>query len=50
MNNYFFHAKQAAQRRANAKFQEEALRHDRERHFEAYVRGKRLKHIGVIHL
>lgn len=50
LNHISPHAKQAAQRRANAKFQDEALRHDRKRHFEAYVRGKRLKHIGVIHL
>ena len=50
LNHMSPHAREAAQRRSNAKSQEEALRKDREYHFEAYIRGKRLKHIGVIHL
>ena len=50
LNHMSPHAKEAAQRRANTKSREELLRKDREYHFEAFLRGKRLKHIGVLHL
>ena len=43
-------AKEAAQRRAAAKQREAAVQMDRTAHFEALIRGRRLKNIGTLHL
>ena len=43
-------AREAAKRRSFAKHREESLAKDRQAHFEALVRGQRLRNIGILHL
>ena len=41
-------AKEAAKRRSAAKHREEGVIKDRQAHFEALVRGQRLRNIGIL--
>ena len=43
-------AREAAQRRAVAKHRAESIAQDLRSHFEAHVRGRRLRNIGVLHI
>jgi hypothetical protein len=43
-------ARQAAQRRAAAKSRVESLKADLNAHWEAHIRGRRLKNVGRLHL